>query len=270
MVLSFVNLFVVSQLRGFDVCEDPAVRDFLTTCAAPGSLTERLSVAVMKHYVEEQYEALKNALILDMHGVCRCRHNLDKIRRDETGDDPSESQPTAASFFHVSFELWNTSYDGRGGLLGGGSGDGNSKNGRGSRVQGEKYICLRVHWLTQAFVHRTASLAVRRWPYRRRDLWLSHPPNVRRRGRFSVPGEDLNRWTRDVLEEYGVEIRRLFSLVTDVEDDEHRGTERVAGWNMTDRVSTGSRVFARMSGAGVSWEWSIAHMLDTVLTEVCL
>lgn len=269
MALSFVNLFVVSQLRGFDVCEDPAVRDFLTACAAPGFPRERLSVAGMKHYVEELYEALKNALILDMHGVCRSHRHSHKIRGAETGGDSSESQPAAASSFHASFELWNTSYDGRGGLVGGGGGGGDGWNGRGSRVQGEKYICLRVHWLTQEFAHRTASLAVRRWPYQLCESSLPHPPNVGGR-RLAVPGENLNRWMRDVLEEYGVEMRRLFSTVTDVDDDEHRGTESVAVWKLADRVSTGTRVFARMSGAGVSWEWSIAHMLDTVLAEVRL
>lgn len=143
--------------------------------------------------------------------------------------------------------------------MGGGSGVGNSKIERGSRVQGEKYICLRVHWLTQAFVHRTASLAVRRWPCQVRESSLPHPPSVEGRGKFAGPSEDLNRWMRDVLEEYGVETNRLFSTVTDAEDDEHHGTESVAAWNFTGGVST-----------GVSWEWSLAHMLDTVLTEVRL
>lgn len=226
MALSFVKAFVVAQLSGFHVARDRDVRAFLQSCTSDHFPSEDLSPARIKHYVAELYAATKGTFTRDLLRAMVTEPALGSA-------DSSAAPPT---LLHATLEV----------LITGGGEVGVDRSLPTSEVLGnERYVCLRIHWLTPGFEFRDALLAVKRL-----DAAAASTPSSllspSSRLKTSTPLElssvsstnaetvcgnsdqqhdaldiassngDLLKWAADVLEEYGISTERLFSTVTDV------------------------------------------------------
>lgn len=254
MEVNFVKLFIVSQMQGFHVAGSPGMREFLETCAVPGFPKGEGDITPerVKHRVSELYAATKASFLREIGEVGGARGSA----ADAT---------LAGPIFHASFEVWTPPGRRRG-----------CASGEGELVcDEERYAGLRLHWLTDSFVLRSATLAAKR-------LTLGGESALFRgtaegRGRSSTDGDaSIIKWTREVLEEYGVSCESLFSTVTDAEGGVGcaRGGGSGVGGGVSDvleaRNGRGCRrsVCAKLENS--RWEWSVAHMLNTVLVQVTM
>lgn len=252
MELSFVKLFVVSQMQGFHVVSSPGMLDFLEACTVPRFHTVEGGITPdrVKHRVSELYVATKASFLREIGEV--------------GGRGGVAAAILAGPTFHASFEVWTppgTTADRASGVGGGGD--------------DERYVGLRLHWLSEGFVLRSATLAARRLTLGDESALLRG--TAEGRGQSSGDGEaSIIRWTREVLEEYGVSCESLFSTVTDAEGIVCAGGgDGLVGGGFSDgseagrgRASRKGTVCAKLEDT--RWEWSVAHMLNRVLVEVTM
>lgn len=268
IAILFVKAFVVSQLLGFDIATSPDVQTFLQACAVQQSFLNNnednssdgheigntlLSPAKIKHHVAELYAATKDTFAPTLLAATMT-----------TG--VARAPPT---FLHVTLPVWTTNATarrrGRGGVgrrfIRGHHGREQVEErlciGDDEETEGkeqERYVGLRVYWLSAAFEFCSALLAVKRFDaivgckaasyavsgsraHPRSASETRPPKEPHEEGGACANGDGplvgmtssaqnntgsngggLTRWAAEVLGEYGISTERVFSTVTDTSD----------------------------------------------------